>query len=110
MLSRRRLLSCGLYTSAGLVVGKGVPAIGQAMASPPQVRSGVKLTRYVDPLPIPPVIRATGKAGEVIEKEMRQVLQKVHRNLPPTTLWGYNGTWPGPTIEAQSGQPLKINW
>ena len=110
MLSRRRLLSRGLYTSAGLALRTGVPAIGQAMASPPPARSGVKLTRYVDPLPIPPVIRAKGTPGEAIDIEMRQSRQKVHRDLPPTTLWGYNGTWPGPTIEAQSGQPLTINW
>jgi spore coat protein A len=110
MLSRRRLLSRGLYTAVGVTVSKGIPALGQAMASPAQVRSSVKLARYVDPLPVPPVIRSTGKPDEVIEIEMRQFQQKVHRDLPPTPVWGYNGTWPGPTIEAQSGQPLKINW
>jgi len=110
MLSRRRLLSRSLYTSAALLLRKSIPAIGQTMASPPQVHSEIKLTRYVDPLPIPLDIRATGKTGEVIELEMRQFAQKVHRDLPPTTLWGYNGAWPGPTIEVQSGQPLKINW
>lgn len=56
-MSRRHLLRSGLYTSAGLALRKGASAIGQTMASPPQVRSDVKLTRYVDPLPIPPVIR-----------------------------------------------------
>jgi spore coat protein A len=80
-----------------------------AMASPAQVRSGVKLTRYVDRLSIPPVIRAE-KPGEPIEIEMRQVRQKVHRDLPPTTVWGYNGSWPGPTIEARAGSPLKVKW
>ncbi len=110
MLSRRRLLQNGLTTAAGLTLSKTVPAMQQAMASPPQVRSGVKLARYVDPLPIPPVIRATDKPGEVIDIEMRQFQQKVHRDLPPTTVWGYNGSWPGPTIEAQSGQPLSVNW
>src|ERR1700728_253602 len=39
MLSRRRLLSRGFYTSAGLALSHGVPAIGQAMASPAQVHS-----------------------------------------------------------------------
>lgn len=82
----------------------------QAMASPAQVRSGVRLTPYVDSLPVPPVIRATGKPGETIDIEMGQFQQKVHRDLPQTTLWGYNGSWPGPTIEAQSGQPININW
>jgi spore coat protein A, manganese oxidase len=110
MLSRRRLLQRGLTTAAGLTLSKAVPAMQQAMASPAQVRSGVRLISYVDPLPVPPVIRATGRPGEVIDIEMRQFQQKVHRDLPPTTLWGYNGSWPGPTIEAQSGQPLSINW
>jgi spore coat protein A len=110
MLSRRRLLQSGLYTAAGVTFSKGVPAFSQAMASPTPVRSGVKLTRYVDPLPIPPVIRPTGKSGEIVEIEMLQFQQKVHRDLPPTTVWGYNGSWPGPTIEALSGQTLNINW
>jgi spore coat protein A, manganese oxidase len=80
------------------------------MASPVPVRSGVKLTRYVDSLTIPPVIRASGQVGETVEIEMLQFQQKVHRDLPPTTVWGYNGSWPGPTIEAQSGRTLNINW
>ncbi len=110
MLSRRRLLQRGLTTAAGLTLSRTVPAMQQAMASPTQVRSGVRLTPYLDSLPIPPVIHATGRPGEVIDIEMRQFQQKVHRDLPPTTLWGYNGSWPGPTVEAKSGQPLNINW
>ena len=93
-----------------MTLRQGVPALGQAMASPRQVRSDVKLTRYVDALPIPPVIRSTGEPDQIIDIEMRQFHQKVHRDLPPTPLWGYNGSWPGPTIEAQSGKTLKINW
>lgn len=108
MLSRRRLLHRGLYSTAGLALGKGLPALGQAMASPAPFQSGARLTRFVDPLPIPPTLRPT--PGEVLEIEMRQIRQKVHRDLPPTTLWGYNGSWPGPTIEARSGTPVSINW
>ncbi|HSY34670.1 MAG TPA: multicopper oxidase [Acidobacteriaceae bacterium] len=103
-------MSRGLYTSAGLILQKSVPAIGQAMAAPAQIHSGVRLTRYVDPLPIPPVIRATGTPGEIVEIEMRQFRQKLHRDLPPTAIWGYNGSWPGPTIEVQRGKPLQIHW
>jgi spore coat protein A, manganese oxidase len=110
MLSRRRLLQHSLYTAAGTTLKKSAQALGQTMASPAQVRSGVNLTRYVDPLPIPSVIRAADKLGEAIDVVMREFRQKVHRDLPPTTLWGYNGSWPGPTIEAQIGQPMRINW
>ena len=80
------------------------------MASPAPVRSGVKLAPYVDPLPIPRVIRATDNPDEILELEMIQFQQKVHRDLPATTVWGYNGSWPGPTIEARSGQSLNISW
>jgi spore coat protein A len=110
MLNRRRLLQSGLYTAAGLSFSKGASAFGQTMASPAPVRSDVKLTRYVDPLALPPVIRSSGQAGEIVEIEMLQFQQKVHRDLPSTTVWGYNGSWPGPTIEAKSGEALNINW
>jgi spore coat protein A len=110
MLNRRRLLQSGLYTAAGITFGKRLPAFGQAMASPAPVRSGVKLAPYVDPVPIPHVIRATDNPAEILEVEMIQFQQKVHRDLPATTVWGYNGSWPGPTIEARSGESLNISW
>ena len=110
MLTRRRLLHSGFYTAAGATFSKGLPALSQAMASPVPVRSSVKLTPYVDSLPIPPVVRPSGQPEEIVEIQMQQFQQKVHRDLPPTTVWGYNGSWPGPTIEAQSGQALNVNW
>jgi spore coat protein A len=110
MLSRRRLLRSSVYSAFGLTLNKGVPALGQMMASPAQIRSGIKLTPYVDPLVVPHVLHATGKSNEVINIELRQFQQRVHRDLPATTLWGYDGSWPGPTIEVQSGQALNINW
>jgi len=30
--------------------------------------------------------------------------------MAPTPLWGYQGTYPGPTIEAKSGTPIQIQW
>ena len=83
---------------------------GITMASPAPVKSEVKLTRYVDPLPIPPVLRPSGNAGEVLSIEMHAFQKKVHRDLPPTKLWGYNGSWPGPTIETRKGRPLQVRW
>ena len=41
---------------------------------------------------------------------MQPALQKVHRDLPPTPIWGFNGIWPGPTIEVRSGTPVKIKY
>jgi spore coat protein A len=36
--------------------------------------------------------------------------QKLHRDLPPTTAWGYGGTYPGPTIVAGVDQLVTVNW
>ncbi len=41
---------------------------------------------------------------------MREFRQQIHRDLPPTSLWGYNGMWPGPTFEVRRGQTLSVKW
>jgi len=41
---------------------------------------------------------------------MRQILAPLHRDLPPTRLWTYGGAFPGPTIEARTGQGVAIEW
>ncbi len=46
----------------------------------------------------------------MVQVRMHEFRQKVHRDLPPTSLWGYNGMWPGPTFEVRRGQALSVNW
>jgi spore coat protein A len=73
----------------------------------------VDLCPYVDALPRPAVaVPTTGSAGASADYVMpiRQIQQTLHRDLPPTTLWGYGGVFPGPTIEAAADQPLTVNW
>lgn len=41
---------------------------------------------------------------------MREFYAKVHRDMKPTRFWGYDGLMPGPTIEAESGKPLVVEW
>ena len=66
------------------------------------------MKRFLDKLPIPPTRRAA--AGQALNIPMTEFRQKLHAQLPPTRLWGYQGIYPGPTIEAQSGIPLAVNW
>jgi spore coat protein A len=77
------------------------------------------LARFVDPLPIPPKAVASGfahshdnPARKITHYRIpiRQFQAKVHRDMPLTTLWGYGGTSPGPTIEARSGDPIRVEW
>ena len=67
-----------------------------------------KLAPFVDPLPIPPTLRPV--AGKILDVRMAQTAQKLHRDLPPTELWTYGGHYPGPTIEARTGQAFDVRW
>lgn len=77
------------------------------------------LTPFVDPLPIPPVARPSGRRPSPIDSAaqvpyyrlaMQQIEYKVHRDLKPTRCWGIGGTSPGPTLETQSGAGMLVEW
>jgi spore coat protein A len=77
------------------------------------------LAPFVDPLPIPEVARPQGLQPDPMRPgqdlpyyriAMREMLVKLHRDLPATRLWTYGGSSPGPTIEARSGIPLMVEW
>jgi spore coat protein A len=73
----------------------------------------VVLTPFVDALPLPgPLQPVTGSVGGTAyyEVTMRQVQQKLHRDLPFTTVWAYGAAFPGPVIEAGAGQPVTVKW
>ena len=44
------------------------------------------------------------EAGKPLRIRMAETTQKLHRDLPPTTLWTYGGHYPGPTIERPAGK------
>jgi spore coat protein A len=41
---------------------------------------------------------------------MLEFTQQMHSQLPPTRLWGYEGQYPGPSIEAFRGRPIEVRW
>ncbi|MFO7581922.1 multicopper oxidase domain-containing protein [Guyparkeria sp.] len=73
----------------------------------------VVLEPFVDALPIPATaVPTTGVSGgaasyviDIVEFE-----QLLHRDLPPTTVWGYDSLYPGPTIEASVDNPVTVVW
>lgn len=78
-----------------------------------------RLTPFVDPLPIPEIAHAVGKRdlpGKLGESRplyripMRQIMTRVHRDLPPTRVWTFGNSFPGVTIEARSGQGVFVEW
>ena len=72
------------------------------------------LTKYIDPLPNPlhNLIAPSGMLDGVplYDVSISQFRQQLHSELPPSTVWGYNGAYPGPTFNVNRGQPLKVRW
>jgi FtsP/CotA-like multicopper oxidase with cupredoxin domain len=69
------------------------------------------LTKFLDPIRIPPVIEPHSWWGpSEITVRMVRTQARLHSQLPPTTVWAYEGHYPGPTIEVRSGRPLRVSW
>jgi spore coat protein A, manganese oxidase len=104
MLTRRQLLERGALSGAGLVVGSRA---GFAVAAPVVAGATPRLRKWVEPLPVPPVLdgRGGGKSFTIAARESTS--WKFHPDLPATKTWGYWSDTPqaglpylGPTIEA----------
>jgi spore coat protein A len=75
------------------------------------------LPPFVDELPRLPVAEPTdGTQGGAAEYTlaMTELRVKVHRDLPETTVWGFDdgeqASFPGPVIEAFRGEPVTVTW
>ncbi len=101
-LSRRQLLQTG----AALGVVGLVPRAVEAAESSPD------LEKFVQPLPIPDVRQPDGQreGADYYEVSIEEFEQQVHPDLPPTTLWGFGGSVPGPVIEARRNQRVKLRF
>jgi spore coat protein A, manganese oxidase len=99
-------------------------SIGQAgphsnLSGSPTQWSTNTLAKFVDPLPmlktVEPVGRKTGPDDPArqlpyYKVAMRQFEAQLHRDLKPTSLWGYESSSPGPVFETRSGQGLLVEW
>lgn len=82
----------------------------------PQLNA-LSLPGFVDPLPVPDVVRPVNGRLSITMREVRTAL---HRNLPPAKLWIYvagDGRHErlqdhplSPVIELRSGSPAQIEW
>ena len=102
---------CEASVKAAALVKAAAPVIQQVNAW--------SIARFVDRLPIPPVLKPDGKRADpaspgktvpYFRVPMREVTATVHRDLPPTRLWTYAGSFPGPTLDTRSGQGLLVEW
>ena len=117
MINRRKFLEAGAAAGVGamipLKVGKAAEAMTRAGTSSLAAVPGVSpvLAKFVDALPLPTAYAPTLVAGvPFYEIPVTSFTQKLHRDLSPTYLWGYGGTYPSRSIEAKVGQPIRVRW
>jgi spore coat protein A len=110
-LSRRRFL--GLTGGAGALVVAGLagPRLFRSAAATGELLvSEVPLPApFQVPLPIPAVLAPVARALDADRYEIvqRQATAEILPGLR-TPIWGYQGTFPGPTIESRSGRTAII--
>ncbi len=116
-LSRRVFLQGSGLLLANVAAGQTNPYKTGVIGRPLLDLDG--LEKFVDPLPIPRAIAPSGvrahpnnSARKVpcYRVAMQEFRSKLHRDVPPTRLWGYGGASPGPTIETRSGEPVFVEW
>ena len=103
MLSRGEFLKVMAVGAAGFLVSRNGAQAGAL------IDEG-EFAKYVDPLPIPDVLSPTTPGGNHYRVVMSQFKQQLHRDLPKTVVWGYNHSYPGPTIEARTNRPITVKW
>jgi FtsP/CotA-like multicopper oxidase with cupredoxin domain len=103
IFTRRKFLQSSAIAAAGglLAPYAQIPAF----AATGRALDARRLRKFVDELPRP---RRLG--GSTLDIAVSEFRQKLHADLPPTSLWGYDGSYPGPTIEAERGKPLRVRF
>ncbi len=70
--------------------------------------------KFVNPLPVPAALDArNGGNYSIAVTQFRQdlgLVNPVTKQPLLTSVWGYNGTYPGPTILAKKDKPVDILW
>ncbi|ARF14345.1 copper oxidase [Sporosarcina ureae] len=72
----------------------------------------LKLTPFIDQLPIPQYLtpHERHKCFSYYEIGMKEFFHEFHSELAPTKIWGYEGQFPGPLVNVNSGECAHIKW
>jgi spore coat protein A len=124
---RRTIITRRDFVAAGAAAAalKASPLGHHQMAHLPPVANAPKLFNiealppFVDPLPLPPVVKPAGMKPSPSNRKkqipyyripIQEFYSKVHRDIPATRFWGYGNSMPGPNIETRSGQEILVEW
>jgi len=107
--TRRHFLTALASAEMGLLSNR---LMAQSDEFSTNILTGVRLQPFADPLPLPGVIRPVSMESGIQNYRITisEFRQKLHRDLPETIVWGFEGNTPGPAIRAKRGQPVVIDW
>ena len=81
-----------------------------------QINPSVPATipKFVDELPKPMIAKPKYSRGQqkndYYELVMMEGQHRFHKHFPNTLIWGYNGLYPGPTIEASKDKTIYVKY
>jgi len=108
--SRKEFLKLGLAGGVALALPFGAYACSGEGSTGTLLTSRAKLPKpFTVPLLVPPVLAPVRTNAGIYYYEMTQEIGKAEI-LPglETEVWGYNGVFPGPTIESRSGRKIVV--
>jgi FtsP/CotA-like multicopper oxidase with cupredoxin domain len=111
MLTRREFI---YSTAAATAASAAIPLRAEDKKSALEASAAAMppVTPFKDRLPLPPVLRPqpsqTGPSSLRIRMYPARV--RLHSELPPTDVWTYEGSLPGPTIGVSKAQKVMVEW
>jgi FtsP/CotA-like multicopper oxidase with cupredoxin domain len=101
-LSRRDVLTYSVFGAAALALPLGRVVRAKSVS---QIAASRLPAPYTVPFSVPPVIDRRTGGSATIKQQLAQV-----EILPgfKTTIFGYNGVTPGPTVHARRGSPISV--
>ena len=108
-ISRKKFLKMGLMGAAGLALPLGTLSIPLSRLAASSSLRSPSVEPFKVQLPIPPTLKPvrTGTDTDYYEMTQRVGRQEILPGLK-TEVWGYEGVFPGPTIEARSARRVVI--
>ncbi len=115
LLTRRQMFKLGLMGGSGLLLPDStydssiLPSRLNARRLPSQNLDSPSVTSFTRPLAIPPV--STPASSDKFQDYYEITMSEARAEIIPgtlTTIWGYNGLYPGPTIKAKRGRKVII--
>jgi spore coat protein A, manganese oxidase len=109
-MQRRDLIKFGLLAgvAAGVPVGKAWAGLSTWFLEQPQ--DSPPVPSFAVPMRIPPRLKPTLSTSttDYYDLTPREVRVQMIPGLGPTTVWGYNGIVPGPTIYQRQGRDVRV--